>query len=101
VQSAIDGGAPDDAIPALRNAGISWVDNWNSIGPADELHALSPLEIEIRKILPIASDKTYKFPSPDSEMGIVVNGDWRKAATAGRGQPEVRRGGGILDGLSR
>ena len=91
VQAAIDaGGTSEEAIPALRNAGVAWVNNWNSIGAADELHALDPQAISVRKVLPLTAGNHYRFPAPGTDSGIVVNGDWRRAAGRGAGEPEGR-----------
>lgn len=85
-----EGGTADDAYAAMRNAGVQWVNNWNGIGESPELYAIDPRAIEIRKQLELG--RKYTFPRPDSELGIVVDGNWRPAATLGAGMPEVRGG---------
>jgi|LakMenEpi03Aug12_release.lakeMendotaPanAssembly.Ray.scaffolds.fasta_scaffold912202_1 hypothetical protein len=91
-EAIASGGTAEDALEAMRSAGISWVNNWNSIGAADELHALAPSAIEVRKIKELPPQSHYRFPSPGSDLGIVINRDWQRAATAGPGEPEARRG---------
>ena len=52
VEAAIDsGGTADDAYSAMRNAGVSWVNNWNGIGESPELYAIDPSAIDIRKVM--------------------------------------------------
>jgi len=64
-QTAIDQyGTADRVVPSLRDAGVQWVNNWNSIGKADELHVLDPRSIEIRRIFELPMDRSYKFPTP-------------------------------------
>lgn len=82
------GGTSDDALAALREAGVQWVNNWNSIGESPELYSLDPAAIEIRKVVP--TTRRYSFPPPGAERGISTDGDWRSAATLGAGQPEIR-----------
>lgn len=93
-----EAGSNAPVIPALRDAGVSWVDNWDSIGEAPELHVVAPSEAHVRKVVPVSRVEKFKFPRPDSDLGIVIDGNWQKAATLGPGQPEVR---GLLDGLRR
>ena len=63
--SAIDEfGTADAIVPALRDAGVQWVNNWNSIGRADELHVLDPEAIRIRRVFELPIDRSYRFPKP-------------------------------------
>lgn len=63
--AAIDeSGSADALVPALRSAGVKWVNNWNSIGRADELHVLDPEAIRIRRIFELPADRSYRFPTP-------------------------------------
>lgn len=57
-------GSADAVIPALRNSGVQWVNNWNSIGRADELHVLDPRAVQVRRIFELSPDKSYRFPTP-------------------------------------
>ena len=57
-------GTADSVVPALRNAGVQWVNNWNSIGRADELHVLDPEAIRIRRVFELPKDRSYRFQRP-------------------------------------
>lgn len=91
VMKAIEsGGTAEDAYRALRQAGVQWVNNWNGVGAADELYALDPKSVSITRVFDSPRAMSYRFPRPDSELGVVVDGDWKRAATDGPGMPEVR-----------
>lgn len=91
VAQAIErGGTAEDAYAALRGAGVQWVNNWNGIGESPELYALDPQAVRVSRVFSSPRAMSYRFPSPESELGIVVDRDWRSAATAGPGMPEVR-----------
>lgn len=57
-------GSTSDLIPALRVAGVGWVNNWNSIGLADELHVLDPSLVQVRKFFELPQGRSYRFPTP-------------------------------------
>ncbi len=57
-------GSTDGLVPAMRNAGVSWVNNWNGIGLADELQAISPDAIRIRRVFELPIDRSYRFGAP-------------------------------------
>jgi len=67
--AAIDaGGSADAVIPALRNSGVDWVNNWNSIGAADELHVLQPAAVQVRRVFELPRDRGYQFPRPPESL---------------------------------
>ena len=90
-ESIASGGTAEDAYRALREAGVQWVNNWNGIGEAGELYALDPRAVQVSRVFSSPRAMSYRFPRPDSELGIVVDGDWKRAATAGQGMPEARK----------
>jgi hypothetical protein len=51
-------------VPAMRDAGVSWVNNWNGIGLAGELQAISPEAVSIRRVFELPINRSYRFPSP-------------------------------------
>jgi hypothetical protein len=55
-------------IPALRNSGVDWVNNWNSIGAADELHVLQPAAVQVRRVFELPRDRGYQFPRPPDSL---------------------------------
>lgn len=59
-------GSTAGLVPAMRGAGVHWVNNWNGIGLADELQALAPEAVKIRRVFELPIDKSYRFPQPIS-----------------------------------
>ena len=57
-------GSTAGLVPTLRDAGINWVNNWNGIGLANELQALSPEAVKIRRVFELPIDRSYRFPTP-------------------------------------
>jgi hypothetical protein len=51
-------------VPALREAGVGWVNNWNSIGRADELHVVDPRAVHVRRVFELPADRSYTFRRP-------------------------------------
>jgi hypothetical protein len=63
--AAIEGsGSTASVIPGLRGGGIDWVNNWNSIGEAPELHVLQPRAVDVRRVFELPLGRSYRFPSP-------------------------------------
>ena len=74
--SAIDRyGTADNVVPDLRKAGVQWVNNWNSIGNADELHVLDPQAVQIRRIFELPNDRSYQFQRPQPSLPLAYGPD--------------------------
>jgi hypothetical protein len=57
-------GSTADLVPSMRNAGMHWVNNWNGIGIADELQAIAPEAVKIRRVFELPMDRSYSFRRP-------------------------------------
>ena len=68
-------GTTSQLVPDLRKAGVQWVNNWNSIGNADELHVLDPQAVQIRRIFELPNDRSYKFQKPQATPPLAYGLD--------------------------